>query len=206
MKVVICLWSSVVFFKILFLLPLNLTIAQPQFTFDFTRDILAMNNNPNHIHLGSAADGIPFKTFTVNINKSNLVDTNKIYLTAESNISTGYMFMCLGILKADEYKEKNSMFSESLHNGMTREQKREAGMNGVNKYNLSVTGFKSQSSYKESDGIPGVIVGDNENSLAILSINRDIEIGSYVVLIGYGSPFRDETFNYIKELNITISE
>ncbi|GFE55633.1 F0F1 ATP synthase subunit alpha, putative [Babesia ovis] len=166
----------------------------------------AVAGQHEHIHLGSYTNHQAPGPLEITLRKADLTKEVLFNLTAESQISTGYMWITMGIYTEHEHAtilgNQESFYGEQL----TMEFMRDAMKKGMEAHGIAVTPFSiySGGAISGTERIHGIPVGSGEISKAVLSVQNSIKEGNYYVHFGYVSAFRGQSISLIRELVIKI--
>ncbi|ORM39611.1 Ribosome assembly protein 1 [Babesia sp. Xinjiang] len=161
----------------------------------------AGTHDNTHIHLGGfmSDDGLP--PFEITVFKSDLTSDLPFTLTADSQVSTGFSWLCLGIYTEEQRASVAGRHEEFYRDLLTTDFMRDSMTKGKDAYGISVSPFAVHSGGAGVDSsIQRVCVGKSEVSKATLTVRSSIQEGSYYVHLAYASPFRDRPMVCFKEL------
>ncbi|GIX65432.1 chromosome segregation and condensation protein [Babesia caballi] len=143
--------------------------------------------------------------FDITVKKSELVEDRTYTLTVESQISTGYQWMCLGVLDEKEHEDVAGRHHEYYREVLTKAVMEEAARFGKTMHGITVTPFSMHSGGAAVENRGGAnCVGQSEISKASFTVSRDIAEGTYYVVMGYGSAFRGPTITSFKEVRVRV--
>ncbi|EKX74344.1 hypothetical protein BEWA_043850 [Theileria equi strain WA] len=155
------------------------------------------------IYLGGHKDGLTSDPHTLMVSKSAMVNDEVFTIHLDSQITTGFEWMCLDVYPKGSYPIKSGNYHDALRDVLTKEHKENRSENGCKNHHISVSKFHTLKG-SASSGI--LVSGAPERSAATLVIEKDVPLGSYVILLGYGSTFRNTDFPSFKEIHITVVE
>nr|BAN64797.1 hypothetical protein [Babesia bovis] len=158
-----------------------------------------------HVHLGSFRDDKSGGSLEITLNKSELTSDAIYNLTVESQMSTGYLWIPMGIYSSSEHAaivgKQESFYADLL----TKDYMKDAMSKGKQAHDITITPFKAQSGGAGVEkGPSGCPVGAAEISMCTLTVHQSIGEGVYHVHFGYVSPFRGPNAACTKELVIRI--
>ncbi|GBE60072.1 pilus assembly protein, putative [Babesia ovata] len=169
-----------------------------------------------HIHLGTY-NKKGDEPLVITVHKSTLDETRAYAITALSQISTGYQWICVGILNAETHCQLKEGYQE-FDKILTEEFMKHSMKHGQCGHGIITDPFVAQNAKTIANDIDAVIpegdkavtpsktpsVGEPEISKATLSITPTVREGKYYVVFAYGSPFRGPKMVCFKEVIVKV--
>lgn len=159
-------------------------------------------NKNGDINLGSFNDKT-LPPFELKVHKSDLTNDRQFKIAAESQTSTGYIWLCVDILSEDDHIPVSRDSYAYYNDLLTRDYLMNVSRNGMAAHGISISKFTLKSEGTTVlNGVSGV--GHKDTVMATITINKGISEGKYFVVIAYGSPFRPSPMACIKEIVVNV--